>query len=392
MLLILASCGQKQSEQKSDNQSDNPEPLAMFSILEEETNEKANFDNTSDSLFSFEKSANSCEPILSIVYQKLSLKSDKEYLEKLNYLYEATSQQDLNTRRSSTLGISVPDYGTLNWGSNKSKVQSIYRKYRTQVDYSLNYDEKIELLETYSRSEDVQVIADRWLSCIGITNNTPFLHLDYNDDSTVIVSFRMQPNDWNSPNDKVRVTNITFPDNLTLIKGDLRGQRIKYSGTYTLKFKRKNLNHATIIVDLEKGNVLPVNVPAIIKAPVFVTELIKESKQFKVEINVSANWMNITSPNGSVQKVTFKNQDRSHYRLTFNVKTILKNPDAVVYDYYYSPTTGGLGDFQKKGVKIEPDGTLSLDCYMVTGAKKMKGTFNIYYGISRSICVANCVD
>ncbi len=383
---------------KNETQTENSPKQVTFAEFSMYPEEIVTYENSidSDSIANFQNDKsinNTCDGVLSVVYQKLSLRTDKEYLEKLNYVYEASSQQDLNYRRSSSLGITVPDYGTLTWGSNKSKVQKIYNKYKTQVNYSLNYNEIIELNETYSRSEDIEKAINAWTSCVRDAYKIPYLRYTEDSDSTLKVEFEMEPNQFRGPRDKVKVTDIVFSDNLTLLSSNFKKNgKIRYSGTYNLKFKRKNTGKAYVQVDLEEGKIIPIEIPTNKPEPVWVTEIIKESYQFKVDINVSANWMNITSHDGAVQKVTFKNQDRSHYRLTFNVKTILKNPDAVVYDYYYSPTKGGLGDFQKKGVKIEPDGTLSLDCYMVTGAKKMTGTFNIFYGISKLVCKANCPD
>lgn len=334
-----------------------------------------------------------CAGALSVVYQKISVRTDKEYLEKLQYLYESTSQQELNNRRGSSLGITVPDYGTLNWGSNKAKVQKLYNKYRTQVNYSLAYTELMELNETYSRSEDVQHALNAWNTCIKDTYKVPYLSYVSNDDSSVVASFEMNPNQFRGPDDKVKVTDIVYSDNLRLLSSNFKkGGKIKYSGTYNLMFKRTSNAKAFVRVDLEEGKIVPVEIPKIIDSPVIVAETVKETYQYNVDINVSANWMKFTAPNGSVQTITFPDQSRNPYKLSFNVKTILKNPDAKVEDYFYSPIKGGLGDFRKRGVKIESNGNLSLDCYLVTGAKRMTGKFTVLYSTTKLVCKANCPE
>ncbi|WP_430402793.1 hypothetical protein [Fluviicola sp.] len=395
-ITILAGCGQNSENKEEEKQSSNEKAFAEFSMYPDEMTTAYEKGNFSDSLADFDDNKsvmNTCDGVLAVVYQKLSLKTDKEYLEKLNYLYESTSQQDLNSRKGSSLGISVPDYGSLSWGSNKSKVRKLYEKYKTQVNYSLSYNEVIELNETYSRSEDVEKAVDAWTACVRDTYKIPYLRYTESSDSTLMVEFEMQPNQYRGPRDKVRVTDIVFSDNLTFVKANFsKNGKIRYSGTYTLKFKRKNSGKAFVKVDLEEGKIIPVEIPSNKPLPTWGTETVKESYQYDVDINVSANWMRFTAPDGSVQTIKFKNQDRSHYRLSFNIKTILKNPKAVIYDYYYSPTKGGLGDYQKQGIKLEPDGTLSVDCYMVTGSKKMTGKFTIFYGISKLVCKANCPE
>jgi len=394
---FLLGCDQKPSiPETTEVKTNTEESMFVFSITpEEETDNSSNKGLISDSLVSLANTAkyiNTCDGVFSVVYQKLSLKTDKEYLEKLNYLYEATSQQDLQNRRSSSLGISVPDYGTLSWGSNKSKVKSVFNKYRTQVDYSLSYNEHIELSETYTRSEDVENALKAWTDCIRITNNIPYLQLQEQSDSSAIVFFQMMPNLWREANDKVKVKDITFSENLILTKGDIKGRKIKYSSRNALTFKRKNLEKASIIVDLDEGfNVIPINIPSRKKIAVIETRIVKDVYQCNVEIDLPANWMKITLPNGEVQPtITFPNQ-RSPYKINFKIKTTLKNVDAFIEDCFYTSTTG-LADFKNNGVKLEKDGTLSIDCFLATSQRYMTGKITILYGIKKEVCVANCPE
>jgi hypothetical protein len=287
----------------------------------------------------------------------------------------------------------VPDYGTLDWGSNKAKVQRLYSKYKTQINYSLDYKEVLELNETYSKSEDVANALNAWNNCIRDTYKVPYLSYMTNEDSSILVSFEMQPNQFRGPNDKVKVTDIAFSSNLELLSGNFKkGGKIKYSGTYNLQFKRKDKKSGFVRVDLEEGKIISTEIRRIVDSPVYVSEVVKETYKFDVEIDVSANWMKFRAPNGSIQTIKFRDQSKNPYKLTFNVKTILKNPEAKIDDYFYSPVSGGLGDFKKKGVIIEPNGLLSVGCYLVTGAKKMKGKFTILYSSTKQVCKENCPD
>lgn len=339
-----------------------------------------------------ENDPNSCGEVLTTVFQKLSVHSHKEYLQKLSYLYEATSQQDLESRKGSALGIDVPDYGSLSWGSNKTKVNTLTSKYKSQGTFTLSTDELLKLSQVYTRSADVLSAHDKWLGCIEVTNGIPRLREQLNSDSEVIVYFKMKPNAYRDGSDRVKVRNVNYSGNLVITKGDLTGKKITYNGDYTLTFKRKNGQKATVSVDLEEGSILPVDIGAVTKEPVMVMETVKNSYQCNVEINVSANWMKIKSPGGAEQRVTFANQSRNPYKLRFNVNTKLKNPQAKILDCFYTPASGGIGDFRMKGVKLNGNNTLSVDCYMVTGGKRMKGKFTILYSETKEVCKANCPD
>ena len=121
--------------------------------------------------------------------------------------------------------------------------------------------------------------------------------------------------------------------------------------------------------------------------PVLKPESLKPTLTYTcdVDIDVSSNWINVISPDGTVQVINFPNQPVNPYKLNFNIKTKLKNPNAIIADYFYKPIKGGLGDFQKIAVRIDSDENLSLDCYMVTGSKIMKGQFIITY-TERPVC------
>ncbi len=349
---------------------------------------------------------NVCEGPLDRVYQYLSLKTDKEYIEKLHYLYEATSQQDLDKRRASSFDLDVPGYGTAKWRDNKSKVQKIYNKYKNEIDVSINNNEKVELFETYSRDGDLKVATDGWLECIIITNGVPYLKKLPSSDSTLIVSFNLQPSIHNDTKDKVRVTNITFSDNLILTQGgEIKGKKITYSGTdHTLTFKRMDLEKATVLVSLEKGRIAPIVVPAIkkpIETPVYEFVTDQEIYQGNMDIKFKEGIIKITDLDGSSQEINFKPKTIKigHFAtaklhqtqpLNFNIKTKLKNPDAFINDYYYVPITGGMKEFVKKGVKLENDGTISLDCYIKPGGYDMSGKFTILYSSTKKVCVKNC--
>ena len=99
----------------------------------------------------------------------------------------------------------------------------------------------------------------------------------------------------------------------------------------------------------------------------------------EVDINVQSNWINIISPEGTLQIIKFKNQNVNPYRLSFNVQSNLKNSNAIITNYSYRPISGGLTDFQERGVRIDPNGNLSMDCYMIVGSLLMKGQFIITY-------------
>ncbi len=390
---FLSSCGSKtvKKDEKAIQDSVVKDAFVEFVIMPEDGSNK---NQVSDSL-SFETNKafiGSCDAAFSVVYQKLSLKTDKDYLEKLNYLYESSSQEDLQNRRSSSAGFSVPDFGAFNWGSNKSKVKSIFKKYKTKIDYSLSYNEKIELNETYTRSEDVENSLNAWTECIKITNDIPYLELLGQSDSTVTVFFELKTNPFRNNGDKVKVRDISFSENLVLINDRIEGKKIEYGERYTLTFKRKDPYKAFVIVDLDEGyNIIPINIPAIEKDPVTVTRIINMTYECNIEINLPKNWLKVTTLEGElIGTQKFPNQ-KSPYKINFVVKTKLKNPESVIFSCYYT-STKGLAEFKFKRTILENDGTLSLDCYLATSQKYMTGKLTILYGITQEVCVANCPE
>lgn len=378
----------KTTSEKVVNQTNEDLASVKFSVAEDEDiNSSSNKSVIADTE---SKYLSGCDGAFSVVYQKLSLKTDKEYLEKLNYLYESTSQSELQSRRSSSLGINVPDYGTLDWSSKKAKFKSVYNKYKNQIDYSLTYNEHIELFETYTRSEDVEKALDAWTKCNWITNKVPYLELQDQSDSTVMVFFQMMPNLFRNASDKVRVKDISFSENLELIKGDIKGRKIRYDSRNVLVFKRKNTKRASVVVDLDEGfQIMPINIPAVLKEIVYDNVVVKEMYECKVDINAKKSTLIFTHNDGTIQKLTFKEQNRSRQKWNFTAKTQLKNNECTIYDCYI---IGGVTRFEKKGIELENDGTLSIDCFLETGPKIMSGKFVIVYGRMKRICVENCPD
>lgn len=370
---------ENQSRQSDSTKSSKNEPFAQFFVTDETTDKSM---SSSSEEFSDEAKnyVNGCDGVFSIVYQKLSLKSDKHYLETLNYLYESKDQTQLDERRKSAIGISVPDYGVGSWKDNKSKVKTIYSQHRNEVQYSLSSYELLELNEVFSRSEDVEKAIIAWNSCIAQTSQVPHLIVRHNDSSTVIVSFKMFRNDFVNSWSRVKVRKIIYSDNLILEDNSLEGKRIKYTGEYTLKFIRKNRSEASINVDLEKGNIIPVTVPALPRN----CETIMEEKIYvaKADINVKKSRLIITSPEGIEQLLQFKEQNRSRHKWRFKVKTKLKNNEAVIQDYFIT----GVTRFVKEGVIVEPDGTLTLDCWLQTASKVTIEKFVIIYSQSSTLC------
>lgn len=336
---------------------------------------------------------NDCAKVFDVVKQSISVKTDKQYLENLNTLYSATSQQDLDTKSKSSVGISIPKYGVGDWYHNKSKVQKISNKYEGKSEYSLSKDEILELNETFSRTEDVQAAIKAWNSCIVETYGTIYLELNHNDDSTVIVSFLMKTNDFKGPDDKVKVTNISYSSNLTLIKGDITGKKINYVSVNTLTFKRSDSNQAKVLVDLAVGNIIPIEIPKVTKEilpPVYEKRIVQQTYQVRCKINRDANWIKIIRGDHT-RTIKFPNQGREHYILEFKIPTTLKNKKHKIKNCFYTPDVGGITDFKFKDVIINSNGTLSINCYLVTGANLMSGYFTIVYEISEWICVANCI-
>ncbi|MBP6731583.1 MAG: hypothetical protein KA149_05960 [Chitinophagales bacterium] len=342
-------------------------------------------------LFSQTPNYNPCDGVFLPVFEKLSVNTDKQYLEKLRYIYSSTSETEFSSRNSSSGNLIASGYGSAAYNSDKSKVEKIYSSYDSQEDYSLSVTDKLTLNGTFSRTENVQQAIDAWQTCIAIRSNIPALELLEQSDSIVQVRFRMYPTMCRKGSDKVAITGITAV-NLTLLPENTIkiNDKIKYDGTYTLIFRRKNLDKASVAIDLEEGIIIPVNVPAFDNQPKYKT--IKESKtiEFRVDANISENWLELTNPNGSKQpRVTYGNT-KGRYLIPFPVFTNLNAQKVTITDHFYEHATGAWFGFTKGEISIK-DGLLYLSaCKILTGHSPIRGKLKVFYEQEKQICIANC--
>lgn len=388
-LAILSSCSEPSSVEKTKEIDEGERDIFMgVTALEDKNNTKLNQDTSL--LFEAEESyANPCDAVLQVVFQKLSITSHKTYLETLHYLYQSENQKQLDERRKSSVGISVLNYAEGSWNDNKTSITQIMNKYREQRDYSLQTEEMLVLNSTYSRKEDVEKAITAWNNCVAGQQRIPFLREQHNDESTVIVSFRMFPNEYTHSWERVRVKKITYSNNLELVEGGIiEGRTIPYKGEYTLKFNRKNLKKASISVDLEKGNIIPITI-ASLDSPEYTTVWVTETSEAKVYINAKNSTLRIKFPDGRDTTMRFREQNRSRQKWNFRVNTNLNYKEAIIVDYYI---VGGLAQFIKDYPIIGPKGNLILPCFLETAPKIMTGKFVIVYKVPKTICVANCPE
>jgi len=219
-----------------------------------------------------------------------------------------------------------------------------------------------------------------------MSRDIPEMICDVNSESEVKVSFQMIPNKFGI--NKVKVISINPSDNLELTGGEVkRGDRILYTGKYTLSYRRKDKKPAFVSVNLERGeNIIPVYIESVEKDPCEMRTIPGEfigTAQF----NISANWIKINAPGMKEQTITFKDQRKNPYSLKITVNTNLNNKDAKITSFYYEDISGGFSDFKwNKKTEVDAKGRLSVSCTMKSGQKKMKGKFIIRYTIDSLYC------
>jgi hypothetical protein len=324
-----------------------------------------------------------CEAPLRALHQTLNVTSERHLLEKLHHIYESTSQSDASSRSGSSLGIKVDGYGDGLWKSNKEKISSLYKRHYEDVNYQYTLDEKIDLYYSFYKSEDFKVAVDAWSAC-GPNNGIIKPILSVSNKDQVVVSFKMSPNDYNGPEDRVKVRNIFYSQNLQLVESSIpKNNKIKYSGEYTLAFKRTSNDAGLVKIDLAKGKIVPVVISEIKPQPQMIR--VKEVVYVPVSSNMSANWLKTQY---DTQQFVFPNQSRSHYVLDVtNRRTNIKNLNhAKIEECFYIPITGGIGDFKFQSSSTDnSDNTFLLNFYFVSGHKKMTGKIGVVYSYLKPI-------
>jgi hypothetical protein len=342
------------------------------------------------SSLSAQNECSACKEAFSNLYQYHSVNSDRSYLNKVYTYYNTTYERNQSSDRNSS-GFIAMSGGLGEFNDNKKKVDKIYKKYEGVTDFTLSIDEKLELTSVYTREGDVKIAYEKWIECIKlICGKKSFLEIVDVTDSIVIVGLKMHPPSESTPsNSKVKVRQIVYnPQILELFESNIpKNNKIEWRGSYTIKFKRL-LNSATIVgIDLEKEKILPVSVSPI--GPICDTDIVSGKIDYRIEANISKNWLYVYNPDGSLQLPTtwFKNQGGKDYYIEFNVLTSSLPKDAKITDSYFTKSSGKPYNFHfSKFVNDNTNNQSYTENSIKSKHRPFTGTYTIYYTYKEIRC------
>jgi hypothetical protein len=330
-----------------------------------------------------------CKDAFTPVYTHLSVSSDKDMVQKLHHVYSATTQQEYESRRSGSGNVGVFDFGSAGYSDSKRKIENLYSKIQNTTDYELDYAERLDVLQSFSRPEDVELSLRAWGNCMASYYNLPHLELmnQSKEDSSVSVKFTMKPIQctWRK---SAKVLSIMPSSNLTLDTTTL-GDRAAYFTDYYFEFKRKNFDKASLAISLDGIRVNPLFIPRINNDSVMAEVIIEKELVIAITQDVSGNKIRVTPQGSPTQTITFGNQSKKNYKLTLKINTTIPN-DANVKSVSLVPSSGYYKQFKFEGIRQNPNGTITINCYTLTGSKKMKGKIEVAYTVKERRCVSNC--
>jgi hypothetical protein len=330
--------------------------------------------------------ANAFKPVISL----LKAKTNKEYLEKLKFVYESTSQKELEKRSRSAGGIKLPRHGSASFKANKGKVYNVYKGHQGQQDFDFSYQEQMALTSTYTQSAAFIGTVEAWQNCVSETYRIPFIYLIGHTKDSVFLKFKINTNDLERSNRKIKVTCVNVL-NLKLVSSTIPSDSIVVTNsTYLLRFARPIAGEALVSIDLSDGVMHAKHIPAFASAPMFETQKEYGRLDFTIESNIYPGWLKVLNPDGTLQSVIEFPDEDNDYHIHFKVKTGSHNPDTRITSYQYINQSGAIRFQKPLGLKIEQDGTLSLAYYIVTGHVPVTGKLTVLYTVSKEVCVANC--
>ena len=170
-----------------------------------------------------------CKEVLKPNYDVFSSVTDKEYLVSLNTLYESSESQYNEKKNSEGYNVIIPDYGSLDYKKNKSKINRFYNTYKEQIDLELTDKEQIEIL-SLTIDKDVRIkMLSEFTKCIALCNNGPSSESDFINENTVIITIFL-PISIHTSGKKTKIKNIITSDGLKLRENNEvnTGDKLRY--------------------------------------------------------------------------------------------------------------------------------------------------------------------
>lgn len=204
-----------------------------------------------------------CAQALTPIYNTLSEKNDKEYVETLFSFYELDETQYNKKRSSQDLILILPEYGSAKYNSNKKEIKNIHSKIKTVTDFKLTTNEHLEIFNQ-TLSDEVRIAQlNSFNKCIAECRGNTYLELVSYSKNEATLILHLPLNLLNSGK-KARINNISLTNGLKLkeAEGLSIGDKVRYGESYTLALIRESNKVQSISIDLSKvEDVLFVEIP-----------------------------------------------------------------------------------------------------------------------------------
>lgn len=327
-----------------------------------------------------------CKQALQQNYDVFSAKNDSEYIVSLHRIYNLSKNEYSSKRSSEGLDVFLPEYGSLEYNNNKSKVNSIYEKYYEKTDFDLTYKEHKELLSlTISETVRLKSLSE-FTKCMALCNKLPNLTIDFFNKKDVIITISLPLTRHNS-GESTKIKNIITSSGLQFSNNNTYkpSSSLTYGESYSLFFTRSFDEKQFISIDLEKEERLYLNIPAIKNDPIYEWKFVsidKDGKPLKLKSE-------------TIEVDPFKVEIRGIKIITNSIikKGIIDlnmTKDLFdVGDISYDIIEGSL-KVNEKNIILE-SGRYYLK-YSVTNTSniKTKFIFYVYYSELKKVCVKNC--
>jgi hypothetical protein len=113
---------------------------------------------------------------------------------------------------------------------------------------------------------------------------------------------------------------------------------------------------------------------------------------FFIESNLYPGWLKVKNQDGTIQSTFEFPEEDNDYHINFYVKTGLHKSNSQITSYEYKNESGALRSQASRGIRVDPDSTLSVSYYLVTGHVPVKGILTVSYTSSKTSHVPRLPD
>jgi hypothetical protein len=321
----------------------------------------------------------------------LQVETDQAFLTKVYNEYVTAKQR--GDSYQSGVSFSIPTkIGSLGLNDNHESVTSMYEYHKNIGSYLLSNDERYVLSQMFTNPADAQDARKRFIECIEVTQNMSFLRVAFQNETSVVINFKLNAEEV----DSATIRSLIFSDNLKLESDNIEGKTIPRRGMHSLKFKRTDTRKAYVQVNLQRGNVSPLDIPQV-GAPVYKEEIVPEQRDYSLTADVARKYLRIRNQNSQTQ--TFNNfvvdplyGGFALPGIDFIYETEYSNTEARVKKITYNAITGGISEFDDKDIVILPGGKIGVLIHISPNSSNMTGTIRILFDRKTRNCTANCPE